>query len=171
MPGPGCSRQPVLDGSERALAGAGLTMRIDFKQIFDRTIAVVFSLMLVFLTLSIIIGVVRLFVTLGDLIIRKEIATEYLRIISDVLTLFILIELTRSLVEYFNTSRLRMTFIVDAAIVFVLREVMIQLFGHKITPDELYAMSALLAVLTALRIGSVVVFQRERRMLETGKKD
>ena len=86
-------------------------------------------------------------------------------LISDVLTLFILIELSRSLVEYFNANHLRsMTFIVDAAIVFVLREVMIQLFEHKITPGEIYAMSALLLVLTVLRIGSIVVYQRGLRL-------
>lgn len=146
-------------------------MKIDFKAIFDRTIAIVFSVILLFLTLSIIIGVVRLFLALGDLVALQELARGYQRIISDVLTLFILIELSRSLVEYFNTSRLRMTFIVDAAIVFMLREIMIMLFEHKIEPSELYAMSALLFVLSALRIASVVVYQREKTMLETAPRD
>jgi uncharacterized membrane protein (DUF373 family) len=59
-----------------------------------------------------------------------------------------------------------MTFIVDAGIVFVLREVMIKLFEHKITTDEVLALSALLLVLTILRIGSVVMFQREKKMHE-----
>lgn len=140
--------------------------KIDFKKIFDRVIGVVFSFILLFLTLAIIIGVAQLFLTLGELALNQELASNFLYIISDVLTLFILIELSRSLVEYFNTHRLRMTFIVDAAIVFVLREVMIKLFEHKIAPDELYALSALLLVLTVLRIGSVVVYQRERIMLD-----
>lgn len=131
-----------------------------FKAIFNWTLNIVFSLLIVFLTLSIIIGVARMFMTVGDLLVQRELARDFLRVISDVLTLFILIELSRSLVEYFNTHRLRMTFIVDAAIVFVLREVMIQLFEHKITPVEIYAMSALLLVLTVLRIGSIVVYQR-----------
>jgi uncharacterized membrane protein (DUF373 family) len=93
-----------------------------------------------------------------------DLSRDFLRIISDVLTLFILIELSRSLVEYFSTARLRMTFIVDAAIVFVLRELMIQLFEHKITPPEIYATSVLLLVMTVLRIGSVVVYQRGVQM-------
>jgi len=141
-------------------------IKINFRAIFDKVIAVVFSLMLVFITLSIIIGVFRLFFTLGEMIAHRELAHDYLRIISDVLTLFILIELSRSLVEYFNTHRLRLTFIVDAAIVFVLREVMINLFEHNIMPDQILALSALLFVLGALRIASVVVYQREKKMLE-----
>ena len=131
-----------------------------FKAAFNWTLNIVFSLLIVFLTLSIVIGVVRMFLTVGDLLAEDELATDFHRVISDVLTLFILIELSRSLVEYFNTHRLRMTFIVDAAIIFVLRELMIQLFEHKISPAEIYAMSALLLVMTALRIGSIVVYQR-----------
>ncbi|MDR2877737.1 MAG: phosphate-starvation-inducible PsiE family protein [Chromatiales bacterium] len=130
------------------------------KAIFNWTLNIVFSVMIAFLTFSIIIGMVRMFMTVGDLFVQRELASDFQRIISDVLTLFILIELSRSLVEYFNSARLRMTFIVDAAIVFVLREVMIQLFEHQISPVDIYAMSALLLVLTALRIGSIMVYQR-----------
>lgn len=138
-----------------------LAVRVShFRALFDWTIKIVFSLLIVFLTLSIIIGTGRMFMTVGDLLAAGDLSKDFLHIISDVLTLFILIELSRSLVEYFSTSRLRMTFIVDAAIVFVLREVMIKLFEHKITPPEIYAMSVLLLVMTALRIGSVIVYQR-----------
>lgn len=139
---------------------------MNFRLIFDKTIAVVFSVMLLFLTLSIIIGVFHLFFILSKMIVHKELARDYLQIISDVLTLFILIELSRSLVEYFDTKRLRLTFIVDAAIVFVLRELMIQLFEHNIMPDQILALSALLFVLGSIRIGSVLVYQREKKMLD-----
>jgi uncharacterized membrane protein (DUF373 family) len=137
---------------------------VNVKRIFDQTMKVVFSVLLVFLTLSIVIGVLHLFVSLGDMVIHRELTTDYQKVISDVLTLFIVIELARSLVEYFHVNRLRMTFIVDAAIVFVLREIMIAVFEHRIDVAEIYALSALLFVLTALRIGSVVVYQREMRM-------
>lgn len=142
---------------------------IDFMKLFNKVVGIVFGFMLLFITLGIIIGVIRLFMYTGDLIMEKELTLQYSKIISDVLTLFILIELSRSLVEYFNTKRLRMTFIVDAAIVFVLREIMIKLFEHKVTPDEIYALSALLLVLTVLRIGSVLVYQREKILTKPGQ--
>lgn len=141
---------------------------IDFMKLFNKVVGIVFGFMLLFITLGIIIGVIRLFMYTGDLIMEKELTLQYSKIISDVLTLFILVELSRSLVEYFNTKRLRMTFIVDAAIVFVLREIMIKLFEHKVTPDELYALSALLLVLTVLRIGSVLMYQREKALVKAG---
>lgn len=145
-------------------------MKIDFLKVFDKVIGAVLGVMLAFITLGIIIGVGMLFLTLGDLLASKELAREYQNIVSEVLTLFILIELSRSLADYFTTHRLRMTFIVDAGIVFVLREIMIKIFEHQITTEEIYALSLLLFVLGALRIGSVVVYQRERKMMEAAPK-
>jgi uncharacterized membrane protein (DUF373 family) len=139
-------------------------MKFDFLKLFNRVIAVVFGVMLFLITLGIIAGVIQLIVDLTQLVTHEGITRQYHTMISHVLTMFILIELSRSLVEYFNTNRLRMTFIVDAGIVFVLRELMIKLFEHKAQVDEIYALSALLLVLGALRIGSVLVYQRERRM-------
>src|SRR3990170_1695087 len=97
-------------------------VKIDLMKLFDKVVSFVFSVMLLFITLSLIVGVANLFHKLGDLIVNKELTQSYLHIISDVLTLFILVELSRSILDYFTSHRLRMTFIVDAGIVFVLRE-------------------------------------------------
>ncbi|MFP5344129.1 MAG: phosphate-starvation-inducible PsiE family protein, partial [Gammaproteobacteria bacterium] len=140
-------------------------MKITPLALFEKVTGWVLSVMLVFITFGIIIGVLRLFLNLGDLVFNEDITRQYQRLISDVLTLFILIELSRSLADYFTTHRLRMTFIVDAGIVFILREIMIKIFEHKITTDEVYALSVLLFVLGALRIGSITVFQSEKKML------
>lgn len=136
-------------------------MKIDFLKMFDRVVAVVFGAMMLIITLGMIIGVFSLFVDIRDMLVDHKLTEGYLKIISGVLTLFIMIELLRSIVEYFSAKRLRMTFIVDAALVFVLREIMIKLFEHKIQPDELYAMSALILVLTVLRMGSMLMYQRD----------
>ncbi|APZ43599.1 phosphate-starvation-inducible PsiE family protein [Acidihalobacter ferrooxydans] len=135
-------------------------MKLSVKHLFDRVTSAVFAVMLLFLTIGIIIGTGHLFLLLFGLFKSTNVAEEYLHMISQVLSLFVLIELSRSLVEYFNVHRLRLTFIVDAAIVFVLREVMIGLFETKIPVDKIYAFSALLFVLGLLRIGSVLVHQR-----------
>lgn len=132
------------------------------KTYFDKTVDLVFGLILVFIIVGIAIGVAQLFVTTLRLLVFEGITGHYINIIADVLTLYVLIELSKSLVEYFNTHRLRLTFIVDAAIIFVLREILISLFKHELEPQMLYAFSAFLLVLGALRIGSVLVYQREK---------
>jgi uncharacterized membrane protein (DUF373 family) len=149
---------------KRRRNGVAMKVTIDFLGLFNKVIAVVFGVMLLFITLGIIAGVVQLVIDSVELVTHEGIVHQYHKIISDVLTMFILIELSRSLVEYFNTNRLRMTFIVDAGIVFVLRELMIKLFEHKAETADIYALSVLLLVLGALRIGSVLVYQREKKM-------
>ncbi len=139
-------------------------MKFNFMPLFDRVVSVVFGVMMVVIVIALIMGVLSLVLDMGHLWAEKKLRDGYHLVISDLLTLFIMIELLRSIVEYFSTKRLRMTFIVDAAIVFVLREVMIKLFEHKIQPDELYAMSALLLVLAVLRIGCVLLYQRDTQL-------
>ncbi|MDH5408235.1 MAG: phosphate-starvation-inducible PsiE family protein [Gammaproteobacteria bacterium] len=136
------------------------------QQIFKHIIDIVFAMILVFLVLGIGVGAVKLFVNLLHIFEASGITGKYQQIITDVLTLFILVELSRSLVEYFHTHRLRMTFIADAAIVFVIREVMIGLFQHKMETSMLLALTAFLLVLGMLRIASILVYQKEKRLEE-----
>ena len=138
-----------------------------FIDVFNRSTDVVFAVILVFILFGIAIGVLRLFLEVSDLLVLKRVSGSYLPIISDVLTLFILVELSRSLIDYFDLHRLRLTFIIDAGIVFVLRELMIKMFENKVSVEEMFAISTVLFVLGALRLGSVFVFQREKQMLET----
>ena len=134
------------------------------KKLFDKAIDVVFSVILMFIIIAITIGTLQLFVSVWQLLTFSGITGKYIGLISDVLTLYVLIELSRSLVEYFNTNKLRLTFIVDAAIVFIIRELLITLFKHEATESMLYALAAILLVLGALRLGSVLVYQREQQL-------
>lgn len=134
---------------------------ISIEKLFNKTIDLVFAVILLFITLTMIIGVIRLFYRLGSLVQEGGITGSYLYIFSDVLTLFILIELSRSLFEYFTTKKLPLTPIIDAGIVFVLRHIMIDLFNHKLDTDNIYALSALLLTLGAIRVSTTFTAQRE----------
>ena len=131
------------------------------KKIFDSVVDVVFGVILIFIMLGIAIGTAQIFITTWGLLSFEGITGHYIDIIADVLTLYVLIELSRSLVEYFSTKRLRLTSIIDGAIVFVIREILIGLFKHTIEPQMLYALSAFVLVLGLLRFGSIFFYQRE----------
>ena len=140
------------------------TLSDKMKLVFDRIVSAVFSVILAFIVLGIAIGTVQLFVTTWKLFAFEGITGHYIDLIADVLTLYVLIELSRSLVEYFSTHKLRLTFIADAAIIFVIREVLIMLFKHELKADMLLSLSLFLLVLGTIRIGSVLVYQRGKRM-------
>ncbi len=135
-----------------------------FRQLFNKIVDIVFAIILLFIMLGIAVGALQLFNTLWELLRFEGITGKYIDLIADVLTLYILVELSRSLVEYFNSHKLRLTFIVDAAIVFVIREILIGLFKHNLKPEMIYALTALILVLGILRIASIIVYQREQAL-------
>lgn len=146
-------------------------MKTEYLQkAFDTTVNLVFGLILIFIILGIGIGSLQLIQSVWELFSFEGITGHYIDIITDVLTLYVLVELSRSLVEYFKSSRLRLTYIVDAAIIFIIREVLINLFKHKVEPELLYAISVFLLVLGILRIASIVVYQREKQMAQESEE-
>ena len=131
-----------------------ITQRI--KRIFEITVEVVFALIIFFLAIGIVLGVIQLVMQVWSLFALQGITGQYIDLITDVLTLYVLVELSRSLVEYFNSKTVQLTFVLDAGIVFVLREILIGVFKHSIDLGFLYALIALLFALGLVRTLTVV---------------
>jgi uncharacterized membrane protein (DUF373 family) len=60
---------------------------------------------------------------------------------TNILSLFIIMELLRSLIVYFESHRLKITFIIDGALVFILWEIMIGLYQSKMATREILSLS------------------------------
>jgi len=86
-------------------------------------------------------------------------ARDYQRIISELLDLLIRVELIRAIVDYLSSLQLRITFIGDAIIVFILRGILIDLFEAQVDPDLICAMSVLRLALSVLRFGAIVLYR------------
>lgn len=121
--------------------------------VFNKVTGLIFAIILLFTTLALMIGAFRLFYNLFELAGKSGITGNYLYIFSDVLTLVILLELSRSLFQYFMDHSIRLPIILDAGMVFVLRDIMIGLYEQKLKADDIYALSALMLVLGVVRIG------------------
>lgn len=76
-------------------------------------------------------------------------------LVIDVLSTFVLIELFRTFTDYLEFHRLRLRVLAEVGIVFVLREMFIGLYAHRMDSTELLAIAALLAVLVAARVAAV----------------
>jgi uncharacterized membrane protein (DUF373 family) len=132
------------------------------KKLFNRTIDIVFGVILAFIIIGIAIGAGQLVFSVWDLLKLEGVTGQYINIITDVLTLYVLIELSRSIADYFVSHKLKLSLIIDAAIVFIIREILIALFKHKIDPNMVYALSAFLFVLGAIRTSAILLYQREK---------
>ncbi|MFW2371886.1 MAG: phosphate-starvation-inducible PsiE family protein [Gammaproteobacteria bacterium] len=134
--------------------------------LFNKVTGYIFGIILIFTTLALMVGAFRLFYGLYELINKSGVTGNYLYIFSDVLTLVILLELSRSLFQYFMEHTIRLPVILDAGIVFVLRDIMIGLFEHKLKTDDIYALSFLLLVLGAIRIGFGFYYSKKTGSIE-----
>ncbi len=76
-------------------------------------------------------------------------------LVIDVLSTFVLIELFRTFTDYLEFHRLRLRVLAEVGIVFVLREMFIGLYAHRMDSPVLLAIAALLAVLVAARVVAV----------------
>ena len=131
---------------------------------FGRAVDLVVKLLMPLTVVALMMGLARVFLDLWAVWQSPSIAAGFDLLVTDLLSMFVVIELLKSVVEYFEIHRLRITFILDAALVFVLREVMIGLYRHDLHAPELAALSVLLLVIGAVRIAAVR-FSPERRIV------
>jgi len=123
-----------------------------FTKIVDSTIKVMIPLVI----LALLMGIARLVLDLRAVFGSQTIAAAFDMMLTNILSMFIVIELLRSIIEYFSVHRLKITFITDAALVFVLREVMVGLYEHTLQTAMILALSALILVIGCLRTLAVV---------------
>ena len=138
----------------------------DALTFFNRVMDLFFKLLIFFVVVVLGMGLVRLFWETWRIMAVSELKDAFSFTVTNLLTFFIILELFKSLVEYFREHRLRLTFIVDATLVFILREVMISLYQHQSPPLLITALAFLALVLGVLRTLAIVYSPMERKMVE-----
>ncbi|WP_084042296.1 phosphate-starvation-inducible PsiE family protein [Hippea sp. KM1] len=113
--------------------------------------------------LSILILVIILFYLLKLIFDLKDIIFAFpppnktmSRAVEEVLNLFVLIEFFRGTISYFDFERIKLSYIADAAIVFVLREVMIATFYHELNFKMAIAYSVVILAIIGLRTLTII---------------
>ena len=120
-------------------------------KIFKKVIDIITKLMLPFVVFALMLGMARIILDMPVIFKSPRIDEGFNLLLTNILSMFVVMELLRSLIEYFEIHRLKITFIIDGTIVFILREIMIGSFQHKIMSTEVYAFSVLLFVLGIIR--------------------
>ena len=133
---------------------------------FNRVTDVLFQLLIIFVVLILGIGLPRLFLESWEVLARDNLKEAFGFIVTNLLTFFIILELFKSMVEYFRVHHLRLTFIVDATLVFILRDVMIDLYQHQSSPLHLAALAFLTLVLTVLRTLAIMYSPMEQKLTD-----
>ncbi len=141
-----------------------ITSLLMYRKILDSIVAVLLFIMVITL-LGAVAGL--MFDVIGAAhAVREGIPTHTLShglidsvardLVIDVLSVFVLIELFRTFTDYLEFHRIRLRVLSEVGIAFILREIFIGLYNHSIEWAEILALTALLAVLVAARITSVI---------------
>jgi uncharacterized membrane protein (DUF373 family) len=121
-----------------------------FRRMADWTVKALVPVAIV----ALMMAVARVFLDLWAAWQSPSIAQGFDLLITDILSAFVVIELLKSIVEYVDAHRLKIVLILDAAVVFLIREAMIGLYQHKLDAAEVAAMAGLLAVVGAFRVAA-----------------
>jgi uncharacterized membrane protein (DUF373 family) len=144
---------------------AGAALESAASRTFGRAADLIVRLLVPLTILALMMGIARVFLDLWRVWQSPSIAAGFDVLVTDILSMFVVIELLKSIVEYFEVHRLKITFILDAALVFVLREVMIGLYKHEMHGGDTAALALMLLVMGALRIAAVRFSPPERRTI------
>ncbi len=125
------------------------------------------KLMIPIVIIAMMMGIARVILDLRAVFGSRNIASAFDIMVTNILSMFIVIELLRSIIEYFAVHRLKITFITDAALVFVLREIMIGLYQHSLESGTIIALAVLILVIGGLR--TLAVVYSPEKFLESGE--
>jgi len=138
-------------------------MKVD---IVKKAMDFILYMLSVLILVIIIIYLVKLVWELKDIIIHFPPSNESMsKSVEEVLNLFVLIEFFRGAMSYFDFERIKLSYITDAALVFVLREVMISTFYHKLEFKMALAYSfVMLAVIVIRTLTILYTPEREKKV-------
>ena len=94
-------------------------------KLFKKVVDVLIRMMIPLVILALMLGMARIFLDLKGVFLSPTITEGFNSLLTDIFSMFVVMELFRTILEYFEIHRLRITFIIDGALVFILREIMV----------------------------------------------
>lgn len=140
---------------------------IKFLKYFTKIVDTMLKFMIPIVIIALMMGIARVILDLREVFGSRTISAAFDMMVTNILSMFIVIELLRSIMEYFTVHRLKITFIIDAALVFVLREIMIGLYEHSFESGMIVALAVLILVIGGLR--TLAVIYSPEKYLEKGE--
>lgn len=128
---------------------------IDHQKIFKKISDSIVTIILYVLLLILIAGMFRIFLDIRYVVI-DSMDGGFNKIVTSVLTLFIVIELFKTFADYSRFERIKLTDITDVTILISMREVMVGLYSKTFGYETIIALSSLLLVLGVIRVMAVM---------------
>lgn len=126
--------------------------------IFDKVISCIINVIILFIIIILILGLAKTLYATRFLLNAESMSSSLSSIVADILSFLVMVELFRSFIEYFKAGRIRLHSMIDPAIIFILRELIVKLYMHQeLTGYILISFSVLLFSLGLIRTMAILV--------------
>jgi len=127
---------------------------IDHAKFFKKVTDAIVTIILYILLLVLIAGMMRILLDIRFIAI-DSLEGGFNKIVTSVLTFFIVIEFFKTFADYSKHERIKLTDITDVTILIAMREVTVGLYSKSFAYEMVFALSALLLVLGVIRVLAV----------------
>lgn len=127
---------------------------MDSIKLFKKTTGLISTVFLYMLLLALVLGMAK---TLLDIrfILFESLESGFNRMVTSILTVFVVIDLFKAFVDYQENDRIKLTDITDATILIVLREIAVGLYAQEFGYEFVLSLATLLFVLSIMRVLAV----------------
>ena len=123
---------------------------ITHDKIFKIIIDLVTIIILYILLLALIVGVINILLAIKS-ILFGTLGGGFGQIVSSVLTIFVFIDLFKTFVDYREHKEIRLTYVTDATVLIVMREITAGIYAQRFDYQFILGMSVLLLTLGIIR--------------------
>ncbi|MCQ1535731.1 hypothetical protein FTO70_08580 [Methanosarcina sp. KYL-1] len=127
---------------------------MDNTRIFKKITYLATTFILYVLVIALILGMVKIVLDLR-FIIDDSLENGFKRIVSSVLSIFIVIDLFKTFVDFHEHERIKLTYVTDAAILVLLREITVGIYAQEFGYEFILCLSFLLLVLGLIRVMAI----------------
>jgi uncharacterized membrane protein (DUF373 family) len=112
--------------------------QISIPHIFDKALKYIINTLIIYIIIILVLSLGNTLYTVKMLFAGDQIGVNLSYAITDILSFLVMIELFRSFIEYFKAKRIRLHSMIDPAIIFIVRELIVQLYSTARLQDLAY---------------------------------
>jgi uncharacterized membrane protein (DUF373 family) len=99
--------------------------------IFRKFMQYLINVLVAYIMLVLSIGLIRTLLGIKNFFVNMPIGQTFNTVVTEILTFLVIIELFRSFIDYFEAHRFRLNTMIDPAIMFVIRELIVKLYDNQ----------------------------------------
>ena len=133
-----------------------MNLQKNILRIYKFFTGIVFNITIVILLFSLFVGLGRTILELGFVFTEETVRHSIKELVTNVLSIVILLELVRAFVDYFEHERVRIEILIEIAIAFMIRELMIYIFAGNLKGTDVVLWTLGIAFLVGARTLAVI---------------